>query len=162
AFTTKNSTLRLRVQHGFRNAQFAVWVDDDLAYSGKLMGTVKKKFGVIPEPVQGSLSETLAVASGSHQVRVRIAAEDGSVQENTITGEFSRDSKRTLAVVARRNDVSLGWQGVTNPAAVESAAPVSSAGLGWMSRYTGTLLLTAAGSIISAITGFVLRELPKQ
>jgi hypothetical protein len=160
AFASRDATLRLKVQHSFRNAQLSVWVDDDLEYSGKLVGPIKKKFGVVPDSVQGSLSETLAVASGTHQVRVRVASDDGSVQENSVSGEFARDSQRTLSVVARRSDLSLGWQGISGVVAESSST--ASAGSGWLGRYTGTLLLTAAGSIISAITAYVLKELPKQ
>ena len=160
AFASRDATLRLKVQHGFRSAQLSVWVDNELEYSGKLMGSMKKKFGVLPNSVQGSLSETLAVASGIHQVRVRVASDDGSVQENSISGEFTRDSQRTLSVAARRSDLSLDWQGVSGVVAESSST--GSSGSGWLGRYTGTLLLTAAGSIISAITGYVLKELPKQ
>src|SRR5438046_1836012 len=73
AFTTKNSSVRLKVQHNLRGAQLSVWVDGDLAYSGRLVGSARKRFGVIPE-VQGSLSQTLAISSGSHQVRVRVVS----------------------------------------------------------------------------------------
>jgi hypothetical protein len=164
AFSAKDSTLRLKVQHGFRSAQLWVWIDSDQVYSGKLMGASRKKFGLIPDAVQGSLSETLPVSSGTHQIRIRVAAEDGSVQENTITGEFTPEGQRTLAVNARRSDLNLGWQSSTGVTA-DSAAPATANSVppqGWVGRYAGTLLLTAAGSIISAITGFALKELPKQ
>ncbi len=142
AFAGKDANLRLRVQHSLRSAQLSIWVDGDLAYSGKLIGLTRKKFGLLPE-VAGSLSETLPISSGTHQLRVRLASEDGTVQEDTISGEFDRNSQRTLFVFARRNDISLGWQGAL------------------VSRYAGTLLLTIAGSIISAVTGYAIRELPK-
>ena len=67
---------------------------------------------------------------------------------------------------ASRADLSLNWQPVnwqslnSQPQAVE--AEPSSAGQGWFSRYAGTLMMTVAGSIISALAGFALRELPKQ
>jgi hypothetical protein len=157
AFAAKDAVLRLKVQHSFRSAQLSVWVDSDLAYSAKLIGTGKKKFGLIPDSVQGSLSETLPISSGIHQIRVRVASDDGSAQEDNISSEFARNSQRTLAVVARRSDVSLNWQG----AASSVAEPSSSPG-GWIQHYASTLLLTAAGSIISAITGYAIRELPKQ
>ena len=156
AFAGKDASLRLKVQHSLRSAQLSIWVDGDLAYSGKLIGLARKKFGLLPE-VAGSLSETLPVSSGTHQLRVRLASDDGTVQEDTISGEFDRHSQRTLFVFARRNDISLGWQGA--PSAVAEAASSST---GWISRYAGTLLLTIAGSIISAVTGYAIRELPKQ
>lgn len=156
AFGAKDASLRLKVQHSLRSAQLSVWVDGDLAYSGKITGLTRKKFGLLPD-VQGSLSETLPVSSGTHQVRVRVASDDGTVQEDTISGEFTRSNQRTLFVLARRNDLSLGWQGMPSEA---GEATASSAGL--FSRYTGSLLLTIVGSIISAITGYAIRELPKQ
>ena len=82
ALSTKDARLHLTVQHSFRSADISLWVDDDLAYSGKLTGSIKKKFGLI--------------ASGSS----------------------------------------------------------------WFAHYASALFLTIGGSIVSAITGFALRELP--
>jgi hypothetical protein len=153
ALSARDSNIRLKVQHSLRSAQLSVWVDGDLAYSGKLTGSIRKRFGLIPD-LQGTLSETLPVSSGTHQVRVRIASDDGSVQEDTINAEFARNSQRTLLVNARHGDLDLSWQGESS--AVEEASSES----GWVGRYAGTLLLTIAGSIISALTGYAIRELP--
>ena len=150
----KDATLRLKVQHSFHTARLEVWIDDDLAYSGRLSGSAKKKLGVFSD-VQGALSETLDIPSGVHRVKVRVATEDGTVQENTISGDFKRDAQRTLSVLARRSDVSLSWQG--SAASAPEPAPASA---GWFARYASALMLTAAGSIISALTGYALRELP--
>jgi hypothetical protein len=152
----RDASLHLRVQHSLRSAQLSVWVDDDPVYSGKLVGTMKRKFGIIPD-LQGNLSETLPVPSGMHQVRVRVASDDGSVQESMITAEFARNSQRTLAVNARRSDVSLNWQG-----ADASVTDPSASSTGWFSRYTGSLMMTIAGSVVSALAGYIIRELPKQ
>ncbi len=153
---SKDVTLRIKVQHSFRSGQLWVWVDDDLAYSGKLNGTMKKKFGLIPDSIQGSLSETLQIPSGSHRLTVRASAEDGTVQEDKITGEFAHNSQRTLSVNARRSDLSLSWQGSA------SSLPEPDSGSSWYSKYASSLFLTAAGSIISALTGFALKEIPSQ
>src|SRR5262245_27598390 len=48
AMTAKDASLHLKLQHEFRTAQVSVWVDDDLAYSGTITGSTKKKFGLIP------------------------------------------------------------------------------------------------------------------
>jgi hypothetical protein len=157
ALASKDATLRLKVQHGFRSAQFSMWIDGDLAYSCKLIGAPVKKFGLLPGSIQGSLSETFPISSGAHQVRVRIVSDEGATQEDSIEGGFTRNSQRTLSVNARRNDVSLNWQGSEMQVA-ESAA----ANTGWFNRYAGTLLMTVAGSIVSALTGYMIRELPKQ
>jgi hypothetical protein len=156
AFAAKDSTLHLKVQHGFRSALLSVWIDGELAYSSKLTGVMKKKLVLIPESVQGNLSQTIPLASGTRELRVRVETPDGSVQEQTISAEFVRNGERTLFVMARRTDFSMNWQDLPVPVA-ESAST-----LGWMARYTSTLLITAAGSIISALTGYAIRELPKQ
>ncbi len=157
AFSGKDATLQLKVQHSLRNGQLSVWVDGDLAYSGSLIGNAKKKFGLIPG-VQGNLLETLPVASGTHQIKVQIVS-DGVVRDSMISGEFPRKGQRTLAVNANRGDVSLNWQ---MPNWQNEASEASSNGSGWFSRYAGTLMMTVAGSIISALTGFALKELPKR
>jgi translation initiation factor IF-1 len=85
ALTAKDSSLHLKMQHGFHNAQFSVWVDGDLAFSGKVSGSTRKKFGLIPtDSVQGSLSEIIPVRSGRHKVRVRIEPDDAAMQEDGI------------------------------------------------------------------------------
>ena len=154
----KDAGLRLKVQHSLRSGQISVWVDGELAYSGNLVGNSKRKFGVIPT-VQGSLSETLPVATGTHQIKVQVVSDSGA-RESTINGDFAHNGLRALSVIASRDDLSLNWQALNSqpqPAGAES----SSAGQGWVSRYAGTLVMTVAGSIISALAGFALRELPK-
>jgi hypothetical protein len=155
AFSGKDSSLQLKVQHSLRNGQLSVWVDGDPAYSGSLIGNAKKKFGLIPG-VQGSLLETLPVAAGTHQIKIQVVS-DGGVRDSMISGEFPRKGQRTLAVNASRGDLSLNWQFLSSQS---EAAPAS--GSGWFSRNAGTLLMTVAGSIISALTGFALKELPKR
>jgi len=94
AFAGKDASLRLKVQHSLRSAQLSIWVDGDLAYSGKLIGLARKKFGLLPE-VAGSLSETLPVSSGTHQLRVRLASDDGTVQEDPPQRYLPRLARRT-------------------------------------------------------------------
>ncbi len=155
ALTAKDSSLHLKMQHGFHNAQFSVWVDGDLAFSGKVSGSTRKKFGLIPtDSVQGSLSEIIPVRSGRHKVRVRIEPDDAAMQEDGISGDFSPNSESDLAVSARQSGLSLSWLGTS------SAPAETSTSLGWFSRYAGSLFLTIAGSIMSALTGYAIRELP--
>lgn len=159
AFSGRDASLRLNVLHSLRSGQLSVWVDGDLTYTGGLVGAPKRKFGLIPG-VQGSLSETLAIAPGTHRIKVQVAS-DGGVRENTISGDFAHNRQETLSVNASRADLSLNWQSVNGQFAAAGGAPPSSGG-GWFSRYAGTLVMTIAGSIISALTGFALRELPKR
>jgi hypothetical protein len=83
---------------------------------------------------------------------VRIESED-TTQEDVISGVFPKDGERELAVSARRSGISLAWQG-------EDSTLADSSGPSWFGKYAGSLLLTIAGSIASALTGFAIRELP--
>ena len=153
--TAKDSSLHLKLQHGFHSAQVSVWVDRELAYSGKVSGSVKKRFGLIPtDSVQGSLSEIIPVVSGQHQVRVRIEPEDAAMQEDTISGSFSANRESDLSVFARQSALLLSWAGTS------SAPAEASTSFAWLSRYAGSLFLTIAGSIMSALAGYAIRELP--
>ena len=153
--TAKDSSLHLKVQHSFRNAQVSVWIDGDLSYSGTISGSTKKRFGILPtDSVQGTLSQIIPVRSGQHTVRVRIASDDAASQDDTIAGDFPSNSERDLVASARRSGLSLSWQGSGSTGAETSSS------FAWVSRYAGSLLLTIAGSIISALTGFAIKELP--
>jgi len=152
ASTGKDASLHLTLQHGFRSADLSLWVDGDLAYSGKLRGSTKKKFGLIPGSVYGRLSEIVPISAGTHRIRVQVKSEDGSTQQDSLTGNFAANGERELSVSARPSGLSLAWQ------ATNASGP--SSGSGWFARYAGALCLTIGGSIISAITGFALRELP--
>ena len=155
ALTAKDASLHLKLQHGFRSAQLSVWVDDEVAFSGKLTGATKKKFGLIPtDAQQGSLSQIIAVRSGQRTIRVRIQPEDAAPQEDSISGDFASNVERDLSVSARKNGLALSWQG-TGSAPVETASSFS-----WLSRYASSLFLTITGSIMSALAGYAIRELP--
>jgi hypothetical protein len=155
ALTAKDANLHLKLQHDFRAAQLSVWVDGDLAFSGKVTGSTKKKFGLIPtDSFQASLSQIIPVRSGQHNVRVRIEPDDAAMQENSTSGDFARNTERELLVSARRSSFSLSWQG-TGGAPAETSSTFA-----WISRYAGSLFLTLAGSIMSALAGYAIRELP--
>ena len=155
ALTAKDASLHLKLQHGFRSAQLSVWVDDDLAFAGKITGATKKKFGLIPtDAQQGSFSQIIAVRSGRRNIRVRTQPEDAAPQEDSITADFASNVERDLSVSARKNGLALSWQG-TGSAPVETASSFS-----WLSRYASSLFLTITGSIMSALAGYAIRELP--
>jgi hypothetical protein len=106
------------------------------------------------DSVQGSLSQVIPLRSGQHNVRVRIEPNDAATQEDSISGEFARNTERELLVTARRSSLSLSWQGTTS-SPVEASSSFAS-----FSRYAGSLFLTLAGSIMSALAGYAIRELP--
>jgi hypothetical protein len=71
-----------------------------------------------------------------------------------ISGDFAHNSERELSVSAQQSRLSLSWLGT-------SIAPAeTSSSFGWFLRYGGSLVLTIGGSIISALTGYAIRELP--
>lgn len=153
--TARDASLHLKLQHNFHNAQVSVWVDGDLAYSGKISGSIRKRFGFIPtDSVQGSLSQIIPVRSGQHNVRVRIEPDDATMQEDSISGAVAHNTERALSVYARHSGLSLSWQGEG------SAGAETASSFAWLSRYAGSLFLTIAGSIISALAGYAIRELP--
>ena len=155
ALTAKDASLHLKLQHSFHNAQVLVWVDGDLAYSGRVAGSNKKRFGLIPtDSVQGSLSEIIPLRSGQHKVQVRIEPDDATTQEDDISGYFDHNSQRDLSVSARRSGLSLSWLGTS------SSPAETSLDFEWLSRYGGSFLLTIGGSIVSALTGYAIKELP--
>jgi hypothetical protein len=155
ALTAKDASLHLKLQHGFRSAQVSLWVDDDLAFSGRITGSTKKKFGLIPtDTQQGSLSQIVAVPSGEHKIRVRVQPEDAAAQEDTISGDFASNAERALSVSARHSGLSMSWQG-TSSARVETASSFA-----FLGRYATSLFLTITGSIMSALAGYAIRELP--
>jgi hypothetical protein len=156
--TATDSSLHLKVQHGFHSAQVAVWVDGDLAYSSTLTGSAKKRFGFLPsDSVQGTLSQIIPLRSGHHIVRVRISPDDGSTEDNSISGYFARSTQRDLLASARHNGLALSWQATSR-----NTVEMPSSSFDWFSRYAGSLLLTVVGSIISALTGLAIRELPSR
>jgi hypothetical protein len=58
----------------------------------------------------------------------------------------------------------MNWQGVDQSTA-SAPSPVAEHATpheGWLQRYAGSLFLSVIGSIISAITGYAIRELPKK
>jgi len=152
ALAAKDASLHLKLQHSFHDAEVSVWVDGDLAFSGKITGAPKKKFGLIPtDSVRGTLSQIIPVRSGQRSVRVRIEPNDAAMQEDSISGDFSDHTERDLTVFARHSGLSISWQGT---------ALVASANFGWLSQYAGSLFLTITGSIISALAGYAIKELP--
>ena len=150
ALSSRNSSMQLTVQHGFRNANFSMWVDGEVAYTGTLNGSMKKKFGLLPGSVRGSLSTTVPLVAGSHTVKVQVQLEDGSILQDSVAGEFPANTERKVVASTRPGHLSLAWQG--------TAVSAPSSGSGWFARYAGALFLTIGGSIISALTGFVLRK----
>jgi hypothetical protein len=158
AFAGKNSSLHVRLQHGFRSAQLTILIDGHKVYSGKLVGYSKKKYALFGETVEGSLSQVFPVSSGTHEVLVRVEPGDGTIQEENASGIFADGVGRDLNVSARRSGLTMSWAGESEKAPAE--APSQATSPGWFTKYAGSLLLTVLGSIASALTGLAIKELP--
>ncbi|HVO64682.1 MAG TPA: hypothetical protein VMT53_27420 [Terriglobales bacterium] len=158
ALSGKDSSLHLRLQHGFRSAQLTVLIDGRKVYSGKLVGYSKKKYVLVGETVEGSLSQVFPVSSGTHDVLVRVEPGDGTVQEENLSGVFVSGVGRTLSITARHSGLTMSWAGESEAASTE--VPTEASGPSWFSKYAGSLFLTVIGSIASALTGFAIKELP--
>lgn len=149
----RSASLRVQMQHSFRSAQVSVWVDGDLACSEHLTGSQRRRFGLLPAGIGGNFSRLLQVSSGRHTVKVRVTSDEGYDNTGSITGDFPADSEISLQVRPRNSgDLDMNWQGM-------STMPADS-GPAWYVKYAGSLLMTAVGSLVSALMAYVVRELP--
>ena len=146
-----SATLKLVCRHDFRSADLTVSIDGEVVHSETVTGApVRKWFGVV-EKTEGSYTTTLPVSSGRHVVGVRLRS-TGFDRTRTIPGEFSRGQESTLSVDTGR-DLSLAWRNTGSGA--NAAEPASS--VPWL-KYTGSILMTIFGSIVSASIGVLVQD----
>ena len=92
------STLRLRVEHRFQQAEVVIWIDDKLAYDQIVGGIVKKRM-VVFKNVEGYQSDSLHIPAGEHRFRIRVHSGDDSYDQTaTISGVLPKDGERQLLV----------------------------------------------------------------
>ena len=109
---SETATLEIRSVHSFRSADLSVWVDDDLAYQGKLTGVVKKRMFGLRKSVRGSFSAVLSVPAGKQVVRVHVhSARAGYDQTRETTAEFLKDQEHTLVLrfSGKSRNLYLSW-----------------------------------------------------
>jgi hypothetical protein len=147
----KTSTLKLRVQHSFKSADIAVFVDGQQAYKGKLNAQSRRRFG-FRDNAQGSLSRNISLTPGKHVVRVQInsPAEDYSERSETLL-DFVSGSDRVLIVTADTRSMRMASQ--TPGSSPTDAAP------SWYHSYFASLSLTISGSVVSALFGYLMQQL---
>ncbi len=148
------ATLQVKVQHNFRSAELSVWVDDQLACTAHMSGFAVKRFGLLPSGVRGSFTKQLSVSGGRHQIRVAIESGGGAyVQSGTIDADLVAQREKILMVSSgRASDLNLSWE--------DSGAPVTQAGSGWLGRYANQMLMAISGSVVSALTAYLIKEIP--
>lgn len=148
-----NATLKVQMQYGFRSAQVSVWVDGDLACTEHIAGTERRRFGLIPSGIWGNFSRVLPISAGSHTVKVRVTSDEGYDNTGSISGDFPQDSQTVLQVSPRRSgDLGMTWQG--------SSTLLADSGPAWYVKYGSSLLMTAVGSLVSALMAYIVKELP--
>ena len=154
-YVPETAVLNLKGQHSFRSAELSVWVDGRLAQKTQLVGSTKKRFGFVQQPVQGSFSHSLRVPAGEHVIRVSIAAPgEGYTQSEELQAEFQPKTQRTMIITPERRSgrLSLAWRDAQTFTADTGSGSSSTGGI------ISSLLLTVAGSILSAVVGFFVRE----
>lgn len=151
ALSLPSATLKLVCRHDFRSADLTVSIDGEVVHTDTVTGAVRKKFGVL-EKTEGIYARTLSVASGRHQVEVRLRA-PGYDHARAISGDFSRGKESTLSVDSGK-DLSLAWRGTPGGGGAPEPATGSSS---WF-KYALSILMTIFGSIMSASIGVLVQD----
>lgn len=148
----ETATLRLKVQHSFKSADIAVFVDGESRYSGKLSGTSKRRFG-FRNNAEGTFSHTLHLHPGRHLVRVQVKSPaDGYSETNEMMVEIGPDKERQLTVTADRRSATLRMSAQTTESAATAAAPT------WYQSYFTSLSLTLSGTVVSMLFGYLIQQ----
>jgi len=148
-----SATLKVQMQHSFRSGQVSVWVDGDLACTEQITGEQRRRFGLLPAGIAGNFSRILPVSAGPHMIRVRVTSDQGYDNSGSLSGDFPEGSQVQLQVRPRRSgDLGMSWQGMSTMA-VES-------GPAWYTKYASSILMTAIGSLVSAVMAYVIKQAP--
>jgi serine/threonine protein kinase len=106
------ASLDLAVLHQFKDATLSLWIDDKLALTQPLHGSVHKHM-IVFNGVHGANSETVSIPAGSHVIRLRAESSDRSIDlSKTISADFTGGDNKALQVTFNnRNTVmNLAWQ----------------------------------------------------
>jgi hypothetical protein len=154
-YVPDTAILNLKGQHSFRTAELSIWVDSRLAQKTQLVGSTKKRFGFVQQPVQGSFSHSLRVPAGEHTIRISIGApSEGYSQSEELQADFQPRTQRTIIVTPERRSgrLSLAWRDAQSFTAETTTRSSGTGGI------ISSLLITVAGSILSGVVGFFVRE----
>jgi serine/threonine protein kinase len=93
------ATLQIEIEHHFTDALASVWLDNHLVYRHALHADTRRH-ALIFRKVEGREFEAIRVATGKHEVRVRIQSAAGGYDESkTIAAAFTRSSDSRLRIV---------------------------------------------------------------
>jgi serine/threonine protein kinase len=86
AIPVPTGTLRIEIQHYFKEAHASVWLDNSLVYEHLLHGDSKRR-NLVFRKVEGYQLGAVNVPTGKHDVRVRIQSPTDSYDETTTIGD---------------------------------------------------------------------------
>ena len=94
----QSARLKIEVQHHFTEGKLSLWVDEKLAYSSDLHGSVKKRLALFHD-VSGSDSAEVPISAGKHTLRVHGESGAHNFDESkTITADFETGGEKVLRV----------------------------------------------------------------
>lgn len=148
----ENATLKLKVQHSFKTAQIAVFIDGESRYTGKLNGAAKRRFGV-RNNAQGSFSQSFHLRPGPHIVRVQIKSPaDGYNETAELAVDLSANTEQEMLVTGDRRAVTLRRPTEASQAATNTVPT-------WYHSYFMSLSLTLSGTVVSMLFGYLVQQL---
>jgi serine/threonine protein kinase len=106
------ASLDLAVLHQFKDATLSLWIDDKLALTQPLHGSVHKHL-IVFNGIRGANSETVGVPAGAHVLRLRAESSDRSIDlSKTISVDFTGGDNKALQVTFnnRNTAMTLAWQ----------------------------------------------------
>ena len=90
--------VNIQVENQIPQGNVTIWVDDRAVYRRTLPDAPKKKLGIFGSGHKQE-SETVQIASGQHQLRVRVQSRNPFYdQSHELTGDFPVGSERVLRV----------------------------------------------------------------
>jgi hypothetical protein len=142
------SFVQLECHHNFKTAELRVSVDGWRKHTANLSGSTSRKlFG---SRTVGLYSKQLAIRPGHHTIEVEIEA-PGYKQTKTISADLVRDSESVLDVNVARNALYVGLRSQPPQTYASTSGAIRSNPL-------SSLMLTIAGSALSAMIGFYVQE----
>ena len=98
------ATVSIQLENHFSQGNATVWVDDKPMLRLNLQPAAKKKFGIF-SGAHNQQTEKLQIASGEHQVRIRVQVSNPFYdQSHTISGNFPEGTERILRVSFTKHD----------------------------------------------------------
>jgi serine/threonine-protein kinase len=108
----KPATLQLELQHHLADAELSVWIDDQLAYSGKSHGEARKRMFLLRGATAGKETHDIQIPSGRHEVKVRVHSKDGQYDESAaIHNNFLESQHSSLEIRCNRRGIELKMTG---------------------------------------------------